>query len=80
MAIDGIFTPQWYKLLERFTTKKTFAVALVKTALGSLVYGPFANGLFLGGVMMLRKTGSWGIWRKQLLIATLRDVQVREYN
>ncbi|CAM9320942.1 unnamed protein product [Choristocarpus tenellus] len=83
MVIDGIFTPQWYNILERVSEKRTLGVVLGKAFAASAIYGPFANGLFLAGVPLLRrgwqgiKDGfDWTLWRKQLAVAMIRDFQM----
>jgi hypothetical protein len=44
MLIDGLLTPRWYALLEKASISRSLPVVALKTALGSFVYGPFANG------------------------------------
>ncbi|KAG5175281.1 hypothetical protein JKP88DRAFT_351617 [Tribonema minus] len=83
MAIDGVITPRWYAILERTSTSKALPVVVAKTVASSLIYGPFANGVFLAGVPVLRygravlgRGFDWVAWRRQLLIATIRDLQL----
>jgi hypothetical protein len=83
MVIDGLMTPRYYQLLEKLSRSRSFLVAALKTAAGSLLYGPLANGLFLAGIPLLRYGRKiwddgfdWAVWQRQLLIATIRDVQV----
>lgn len=51
---DGIFTPQWYNLVDYVNDEMTLAIAFVKAIAASVFYGPFANGLFLAGARALR--------------------------
>lgn len=51
---DGIFTPQWYNLVDYVNDEMTLAIAFVKAIAASVFYGPFANGLFLAGARTLR--------------------------
>jgi hypothetical protein len=44
MLIDGLLTPRWYAILEKASISRSLPVVALKTALGSFVYGPFANG------------------------------------
>ena len=53
-AKDGLFTPQWYNLVEYVNDEMTLAMAFVKAIAASVLYGPFANGLFLAGARTLR--------------------------
>lgn len=53
-ATDGIFTPQWYNLVDYVNDEMTLAMAFVKAIAASVFYGPFANGLFLAGARTLR--------------------------
>ncbi|CAM9407652.1 unnamed protein product, partial [Phaeothamnion confervicola] len=84
MIIDGVLTPQWYTLMERLSAAKTVPVALLKTLLGTVVYGPIANGIFLAGVPVMRfgfggiRAGGFDLaaWRRQLLVASVRDLQM----
>mmetsp|Transcript_9318 Transcript_9318/g.14024 ORF Transcript_9318/g.14024 Transcript_9318/m.14024 type:complete len:297 (-) Transcript_9318:26-916(-) len=83
MLIDGLITPRWYTNLEKISEEKTFKIVALKTVLSSLIFGPIANGLFLAGIPILRYGKNafnggydWLNWRKQLLIASIRDVQI----
>ncbi|CAM9483677.1 unnamed protein product [Discosporangium mesarthrocarpum] len=83
MVIDGIFTPQWYNLLEFVSEERTLKVVVTKALAASAIYGPFANGLFLAGVPLLRygfkgmKAGfDWPLWQRQLVVSTIRDFQM----
>lgn len=51
---DGIFTPQWYNVVDHVNDDMTLPAALVKALAASAVYGPFANGMFLAGARLLR--------------------------
>lgn len=51
---DGLFTPRWYNLVDRINDEMTLRVAFIKALAASVLYGPFANGLFLAGACALR--------------------------
>ena len=51
---DGIFTPQWYNMVDHVNDTMTLPAAFVKALAASAFYGPFANGMFLAGARMLR--------------------------
>eukprot|EP00752_Nemacystus_decipiens_P004367 g3991.t1 len=80
MIIDGIFTPQWYNLVDYVNDEMTLAIAFVKAIAASVFYGPFANGLFLAGARILRYglkvRFDWAEWRRQLTICTVRDFEM----
>ena len=54
LSADGIFTPQWYNVVDHVNSDMTFRVALAKALAASTVYAPFANGMFLAGARVLR--------------------------
>lgn len=51
---DGIFTPQWYNLVDIVSKERTLIIAFSKAIAASILYAPFANGLFLAGARALR--------------------------
>jgi len=82
MLIDGLATPHYYNALELISEKRTMPVVLLKTFIGTAIFGPVANGVFLAGVPLLQhgldivKMFNFASWKHQLLVATIRDLQI----
>ncbi|CAM9277098.1 unnamed protein product [Scytosiphon promiscuus] len=80
MLIDGVFTPHWYNLVDYINDEMTLAVSVVKAVAASVLYSPFANGLFLAGAWVLSygmKAGfGWREWKRQLAVCTIRDLEM----
>jgi len=80
--IDGLLTPRYYDLLEVISTKKTLGVVAVKALIGSIVWGPLANGAFLAGIPLMRhglnvpSHYSFSTFKHQLKLVTIRDLQI----
>mmetsp|Transcript_37430 Transcript_37430/g.49314 ORF Transcript_37430/g.49314 Transcript_37430/m.49314 type:complete len:423 (-) Transcript_37430:215-1483(-) len=82
MVIDGYVTPLYYDSLELISTKRTLPIVLLKTFIGSAIWGPLSNGVFLAGVPFMRhginipSHFNLSVWKQQLKIATIRDFQI----
>mmetsp|Transcript_8098 Transcript_8098/g.12925 ORF Transcript_8098/g.12925 Transcript_8098/m.12925 type:complete len:514 (+) Transcript_8098:62-1603(+) len=81
MLIDGGATPLYYDGLELISEERTLPIVALKTFIGSAVWGPISNGVFLLGVPLMRhglrvaEHFSGRAWVRQLTVATVRDFQ-----
>lgn len=80
LVVDGLITPAYYDYIDRVDPRKNLLTIMWKALIGSAVYGPFANGLFLAALPVIEKWSlkafNYSEWKRQLWVVIVKDFQI----